>query len=245
MPACRTLTILFCLGLLRGGAVAHAAPPPQAEPPPTRLELSADASSELQRTVLTATLVAAAEGQDPAAVQGSVNDAMTRALAAARQRSAIKATNGTYAIRPEEQAPDRSADAATRRYRAEQSLVLSADDAAAVLDLVGRLQAMGLEVRGLDYVLPPAAVESARRRLLDDALHELRALADRAATAMGMRLGAWEEIRVEPDSSTSSPPTFRAMLVERAPAVPPPVAAAGSERVTLTVSGTALLVSAR
>ena len=227
---------LIALAFLAGLGVATAARAAPLSAPATRLELSADASAEVQETLLVATLTVVAEGRHPAFVQGDVNTAMTKALAAARERSAIKARTSSYAIWPlDEKTSPRL------RYHAEQSLSLTAEDGAALLDLVGRLQAEGLEVRSLDHAPAPAAIADARRRLLDDALHDLRATAEQAATAMGMRLNGWEEVRIEPGGGLSSPLPFRAMVTERAAAGQPPVAAAGTQHITVTVSGKALL----
>ena len=242
MSVHRHLAALVFVASVGAATSVRAAQPPQTAG--TRLELGASASAEVQETLLVASLVAAAEGRDPAAVQGSVNAAMTKALATAQNHTDVKATTGGYAIRPIGREPVDPVNKPPRRLRGEQTLSLASEASAAVLDLVGRLQAMGLETRSLDYELPAGAVERTRRRLLDDALHDLRATAEQAATAMGMRLDGWDEVRVEPAGGAPSPP-FRAMMAERATSASPPVAVSGTQRVTLTVSGTALLMPSR
>lgn len=226
--------ILTALLASAGAAQAQTATAPD----PTRLTLSAEAATEVPETVLVATLAVVAEGGRADAVQATVNAAMAKALAAARERPAVTVSTGGYSVWPRDQD-----GGAGRRYRAEQTIELRADDAAGLLDLVGRLQADGLETRGLAYAVAPAATEAARRQLIERAFAELRETAGRSAAAMGMRVDRWQELRVEL-SGGYMPPPLRAMAMEQAGAAPP-VAAAGTQRVTLGVSGTAILATSR
>lgn len=220
------LTALLAIASPAGG---------QPAPERTSLSVTAEAATEVAETVLFATLAATVEGPRADAAQSTVNETMTRALAISRAVAGVAVTTGGYSVYPWSQD-----DGTARRYRAEQSLELRSSDPTALLDLVGRLQSSDLEVRNLAYTAPPETIETARLDLTERAFAQLRGGAERAAAAMSMRVARWKELRVEPSGSFMPPSPMRAMRAEAADAAPP-VAAAGTQRVTLMVAGTAIL----
>jgi predicted secreted protein len=205
----------------------------------TRLHVSGSASAELQQSLLVATLAVEHEDPDPIAVQRQINARMTEAVAAAGAVAGLQVRTGGYSVWPLYEGEPRAGRERPRRYRGSQSLELRGEDAPALLELVGQLQAKGLVMRGLDYRVTVEAEAAARKELTEAAFADLRDQAQRAAAAMGLQLAGWAELRLGGDAPIQ--PRMRAMAMEAAADMAPPVAVPGTERITLTVDGTALL----
>jgi predicted secreted protein len=198
--------------LLPSLALAQAAEP--------RLTLGESAERELVQDRLTVSLRVEATAATAAAVQADVNRRMEAALARARAVSGIRVeTTGywTYEERPANQ---------PRRWRGQAGLNLVGSDTGAVLALAGALQETGLAMSGMRFELTPESARAVQDELTADALRRVRARADKAADAIGMRVVGIVEMRVG-DAGGAVPqprPMMRAsaMAADAAPPVAEP-----------------------
>ncbi len=198
--------------LLPGLALAQTAEP--------RLTLRESAERELQQDRLTVSLRVEATGPTAAAVQADVNRRMEAALSRARGISGVRAeTTGywTYEERPANQ---------PRRWRGQAGLNLVGSDTGAALALAGALQETGLAMSGMRFDLTPEASRAVQDELTADALKRVRARADKAADAIGMRVIGIVEMRVG-DAGGEGPRPMPRMAMAAAQAASAPVAEPG------------------
>jgi predicted secreted protein len=127
------------------------------------VSLNAEADREIPNDLLTATLVAEAEGAEPAQLADGVNRAMQRALSTALAVKSVKAQSGGYQTIP---VYDKTR---VVRWRVRQELRLESADFAAATELIGKLQA-SLIVTGMNLTVSAAARRKAENALMADAL---------------------------------------------------------------------------
>jgi predicted secreted protein len=225
----------FAIGLLVAVA-ALAAPAAADEPARTKLVLSATATREVEQDTLVAVLSAHAEAASARAAQASVNRMMTAAVEKARAVATIRAASGGYRVHQQYDKDGRPV-----AWVAEQDLRLTSREAAPLLELIGTLQADGLNVNGLSYQLSAEARRALEDDLTVEAIQTLRSRADRVATSMGMRVLAITTLQVgEAPGQPPIRPMFRAMTAEAAPT--PPVALPDLETVSASVSAELVLI---
>ena len=194
------------------------------------ISLNAEADREIPNDLLTATLVAEAEGTDPAQLADGVNRAMQRALSTALAVKSVKARSGAYQTIPVYE------KSRVARWRVRQELRLESADFAAATDLIGKLQA-SLMVTGMNLSVSAEARRKAENALIAEALvaFEERARVVRdAMKAKGYRV---RDLQVSPGGS-SPPRPMLAMAARTLHEAAPPAVEAGSTRILITVSGT-------
>jgi predicted secreted protein len=207
------------------------------EPARTKLALSATATREVQQDTLVGVLAAHAEAATASAAQATVNRLMAAAIEKARAVKSVRAASGGYRV-----FQDYDKDGRARRWIAEQDLRLTGTEAAPLLELVGALQAVGLNVNGLSYQLSAEARRAVEDELTVEAIQTLRNRAERVATSMGMRVQAIESLQVgQPPGEPPIRPMLRATVAEAAP-MSPPVALPDLETVSAGVSAELVLV---
>lgn len=198
-----------------------------AQSPDPRLSLRESAERELAQDRLTVSLRVEATAASAAAVQADVNRRMDAAVARARAVSGVRVeTTGywTYEERPANQ---------PRRWRGQAGLNLVGSDTGAVLALAGALQETGLAMSGMRFELTPESARAVQDELTADALRRVRARADRAADAIGMRVVGIVEMRVGDAGGEGPRPMPR--LAMAAQAGPAPVAEPGLATVRVEV----------
>jgi predicted secreted protein len=227
----------MALGGLLLTVVALAAPAVADEPARTKLVLSATATREVEQDTLVGILSAHAEAASARAAQATVNRLMTGAIAKARAVTSVRAASGGYQVYQQRDRKGRPTG-----WVAEQDLRLTGREAAPLLELVGALQADGLNVGGLSYRLSDEARRTLEDELTVEAVQTLRSRAERVATSMGMRVQAITTLQVgEAPGEPPIRPMARAMVAEAAPS-PPPVALPDLETVSASVSAELALV---
>jgi uncharacterized protein len=197
--------------LLPSLALAQAADP--------RLALRESAERELAQDRLTVSLRVEATAATAQAVQADVNRRMDAALTRARAVSGVRVeTTGywTYEERPANQ---------PRRWRGQAGLNLVGSDTGAILALAGALQETGLAMSGMRFELTPESARAVQDDLTADAMRRVRARADKAADAIGMRVVGIVEMRVG-DAGGEGPRPMPRMAMA-AQAGPAPVAEPG------------------
>ena len=203
------------------------------------LTLSATESKAVQEDLLQARLRIEIEGQDPGAVQEKINKIMEDALALTEGKDSVKTSTEEYHIYQR-----RKGNSAREVivWRGQQGIMLSGKDPAPILKLVTKMQEdLGMTINRLSYILSADKADSVRDSLMEAALSQLKAKADRAAKALGKSAAELLDISIGHsqggDELYPRLESARLMAADSAPAN----AAAGEQRISLTVSAKALL----
>ncbi len=215
----------------------------------TIINLSATEKRTLPQDLLVASLRIEAEDKtDPAVVQKKINDAMTKALDLAKKESAFKISTGSYSVYKNEYhvVVNKTTGAHEQRskWQGSQSIEIQSKDSTKLLEVVGKIQAMGFAMNNLAYTLSPELMEKTRDELLVNALKKLVAKADIVAKTLGKSKA--DLVNVNVDSGGPIMPMYKNMMARAevammADAMPAPVAEAGETDVQLTVSARALI----
>jgi predicted secreted protein len=201
------------------------------------LHISATERKEVEQDLLVATLAYSATNRDARALQDAINGAMAKALDRARQETRVKANTGAYQIY--EIVEPRTKE---KKWQGQQSLTLKSKEASTLLELAGDLQNMGLKMNNLQYILAPETAVAVQDSLMEAALAQLQARADRAAKALGKSNAELRDVRVEGNDTIAQPRMYRGMAMEmEAASMAAPVAAAGETTISLSVSARAIL----
>lgn len=208
------------------------------------LNLSLTEQAQVDQDTLNVSLQYVAQGRDRRALQDEVNRAMQAALEEVRKVAGIEVQTSHYHVQIVQSGRPSRADTENPVFRAQQGLQLKSSDSAALLELLGALQAGGLTVDGMYYSLSPAAHERVAAELLHAALTKLQSRAEDAAEVLGKGGAALVEV------SMDGSPNFMearmrmpmmAMAADSAVDFAAPVAEPGQSTVTVNVSARAVL----
>ena len=155
----------------------------------TVLHLSVNATVKVAPDQLVADLDAVATGTTPAEAQRAVNAMMAQAKPAATAVPAVAAAFRDYTVG--------YADEKKTRWTAQQTLELKSQDAQPLLDLVGRLQAAGLALVGLNWQVSDGRMDQARRDANELALKHLQADTEAAARTLGLQVDHLQNVTVD------------------------------------------------
>ncbi len=216
--------LLLCLGI-----TTALASEPQAY---NRVNLSAEASTELVQDRMVAVLFAQAEGQDTVTLARQVNRTVQRALAKARQRPDIEVSTLDYRTQPVYE------KGRIARWRVSQQIRLESTDGQALGRLVGELQSDRLRVQSLSYRLS----EQKRREHIDAVIEQALRHFTRRAQGIAKALGksGYRLVRLSVDEGHQGPAPLRmAMMAEASmkKAAGPVAIEAGTTRLRVTVNG--------
>ena len=203
------------------------------------LNISATERVEVEQDLLVATLSYVAVHRDAGFIQNEINTAMKQGLDRVRKEKDVKVNTGAYQV-----FETRDPKTKERLWRGSQTLTLKSTNAQAVLDLAGRLQDLKLTMNGLTYTISPEKAAEIQDGLLEAALIRLQKRADRAAKALGKSAADLRDVNTQGDVMPYMQKSYArgAMMMEAASAdMAPPVAQAGEETISLTVSARAIL----
>lgn len=214
----------------------------------TIINFSATERRAVPQDMIVSSLRIDVEDADPAAVQKKINEGMTKALALTKGETTIKTSTGGYTVHRYDQEVKRNAQTGEVQtkavWRGSQTIDMESKDTAKVLDLTGKIQAMGFAMNNLGYTLAPETVEKVRDELMVAALQKLQG----KAAIVGKTLGKSDYELVDVNVDTGGPvmPMYKNMMMRAEVAMadasmPAPVAQAGETDVTLTVSARALI----
>lgn len=199
-------------------------------PTGAKVTLQQTAGRDLDQDRISAQLRFETEAVAPTEVQNAINQAMTRALEAARGVPSVEAETAGYSL---------YRDIERGVWRGSQGLVLDSADAAAVLDLAGRLQADGFVSDQIGYYLS----REARERVTDElVLEALQGVKDRLRVMAGAVEG--EDVVIESIDLSPQNEIYPRMGMARVEAMAadtyaPPAADAGTTRVEVSLNVTA------
>ncbi|HWK55328.1 MAG TPA: SIMPL domain-containing protein [Hyphomicrobiales bacterium] len=240
-----TLPSLLLLSLLLGPG-AHAQNQfslGTLEPGQIVLNLTTTDQRQVEQDTLNATLDYVQQGRDREKLQDELNATMAKALALLEGRQDIESNTSRYQVYIVETNRPTRTDVNNPIWRAQQSVQLNSRDSAAVLELAGQLQELGLTMSGLYYSLSTERYEEVAAELTAQALGTLQQRAESAAASLGKGTAALVEVSMD-GSANFGPVRERAMYAMSADAtaaVAPPVATPGQTQVNVNLSARAVL----
>ena len=205
---------------------------PRHAPAGTALTLSGTGTVHAAPDQLTATLFAEASAASAAAAQAHVNTLANTAIEAGKA--------GNFTTVTENYSADHNDGGKAPAWTARQTIRLTGADGAALLTLVGQLQAKGLALSGLDWSLSPDLRESLMRQAEAAALTDVRQRADAAAKVLGLKVASIRSISL---SDRGMPRPMPMMMMARAvSAAVAPEAPAEQQDVSASASATFVLI---
>ncbi len=144
------------------------------------LHLSASATVKVGPDELVASLQGVGIAPTAVAAQRHVSELMVKAKADAAGAAGVKTSFQDYSVDFTDQKPT--------HWTAQQTVELRGAEGEQVLDLVGRLQGIGLAVADLGWQVSADRAEQARQSATVKALKSLRVQASAAAAALGMEV---------------------------------------------------------
>jgi uncharacterized protein len=188
-----------------------------AQAPLTRLFLQESASRDVEQNMLVATVQAHAEAASPAEAQAAVNETMAAAVERVRAEAEIRAATGSYSVYERRDRDNRPVD-----WVADQDLRLTSKDPAALLELTGSLQEMGLNVIGLGWQVDDETRRKVQDELTIAAIATLRQRAQAIAESIQMQVANIDTLRV--GAAMEGPRPMMAMRADAMAEAPPPTA---------------------
>ena len=225
----RWLGVAFCAALLGGRAAAAETPPPQGV-----VSLSASASVEVVRDLLTITLSTTREGADAATVQSQLKQALDAALAEAKRAARpgqLEVQTGNFSI-----SPRYTNKGASNGWQGSAELVLEGRDMQAIGQLTGRITT--LTISRVGYNLSRELREKSEGEVSAQAIARYRAKAADYAKQFGYASYAIREVNVNANEQMPPrgvPMQMKAMAVASEEALP---VEPGKGTVSVNVSGT-------
>lgn len=228
-------SLLLCLLLLPLTALAD-------DDEAVRLNLSAFSEQEVDNDLMRVTLQVERSGRDTARLAREVREIMDRALRTGRDHPTVKLRTPAYTTQPVYEHRDNQ----TRQtgWRIIQTLELESTDLESATTLVGKLQAGELRVIQMGFTVSDETRERVRKALSEQAIDLWRAKA--AGAAARVQASHWRPAELHLQDELDGPPIrplmARAMdaSMESAPAVE-----AGTSRLRVQVSGTALALGVK
>lgn len=211
-------------------AIAALALPPAAAAG-TLIELSADAQRPAANDLLRATVYAEANAADPAEVARKVNQDLAEALRVIKARPGVTVKNAgqhTY--------PIYGNNRKLEGWRMRGDLQLESKDAAALSELLARLQQMKLALAGVTQQPSPATRAQVEEGVIQDAIRAFEAKAALVAKTLGKPYKI-KRLSINQGGMAPPVPMMRAAKMEMAGDVAPVPLEAGESQVTATVGG--------
>jgi len=205
------------------------------------LNINATVSEEVEQDLLVATLQYSAENTDATKLQNEINEAMQKALARAKKedKEIVKINTGSYNVY--ERTDSRTKE---KKWYGQQTITFKSKDSEKVLKLTGDLQSMGLKMTGLNYTLDPKTAVKIQDDLMEVAIKELTTRANRVAKALGKSSAEIRELNTQSNSYAKQPRSYARgaeMQMMSADSMAAPVAEAGEDTISMTVSGRAII----
>ena len=215
----------------------------------TALNISATERVEVDQDILVASMRIQQELKDAAEVQNTINTAMEKAVAVAKQYDTLKIETGQYYISPDYRQiknPETGVlDNEIDKWRGSQTLTIRSKDAETVLKVTGQIQDLGFVMNNLNYELSTEKYETTRDSLMEKTVASLQKRAERVAKALGKSNVDIVEINVDAQPMMPQPMYARAermeMMAASDVAMKAPTAEAGTSDVSMTINARAIL----
>lgn len=237
-PRIRHALLPLAWALIAGGAQAQTNPVPVWQASPQNVvNLSAEASREVQQDLIAITLAATREGADAAVVQGQLRQVLDAALVEARKAvrpNALEVRTGGFNLAPRYVSKPGAAPT-IGGWQGRAELVIEGSDTAAISQLAGRLTA--LTVARVGYSLSREARDKVEADVAAQAIGRFKDRANAYARQFGFAGHSLREVSVSGGESVglASAPMVRAAAApmgDQAQPVEP-----GKTTVTVSVNG--------
>jgi predicted secreted protein len=204
------------------------------------VSVSATATSDVANDRMHAMLRAEADNADAAQAASDVNARIGRALARARGVTGVDvSTTGYSSFQINE--PNRPPS-----WRVSQTLVVEGGDFPTLASLVSKMQTTdGLLLSGLSFTVSPATRRAAEDALTQQAIRNWQRRAQSAAQGLGSAGYRVGRITIQSNDFGRPQPMLRAAMSAGDARAAPVSVEGGMSEVTVTVSGEAILDSAR
>jgi predicted secreted protein len=213
----------------------------QVSRPENQVSLSASATREVPRDVLTITLAATRDGSDSATVQTQLKQTLDAALAEARksaQPGGLDVRTGSFGLYPRYGANGRITG-----WQGSAELILEGKDMPRVAQVAGKLT--GMNVTGTASGLSREARDRYTAEVTHAAIQNFRARAQEIAKSFGFANYALRDVNVQTGEDIVVPmmrASAKTMRTEMAADAPVPVEA-GKASLGVTVSGSVQLMN--
>ncbi|VAX06665.1 hypothetical protein MNBD_GAMMA26-427 [hydrothermal vent metagenome] len=196
-----------------------------------RINLSANASDEVENDTLVVQLYAQEEGRNAAHLAKQVNQDVAWAVKRAKGQPGIKVQTLDYRTSPTYRKQERSG------WRVRQSLRLESQDAVGLSQLLGELQ-QRLAVGNISYKVSPDRRKEAEAQLISRAIGAFKERARLIADELGQP--AYRLVRMDVNTSGRGmqPRMMRAEAMYMEGKMQAPSLEAGTQMVQVTVNGT-------
>lgn len=227
------------IALTAAAAAASAQTPP---PPSGVLNLSASASVEVTRDVLTVVFGQTREGGDAQAVQAALKQALDAALAEARKIAKpgqVEVQTGNFSLNPRYAAPGpKGGSPVISGWVGTAELLVQGKDAAAIAQLTGRVTTMN--VARVGYTLSKEAREKVEADVTAQAIARWRTQAEQMSRLFGYAGYTVREVAISTNEPGQGPVPMVAMARAKPMAVDEALPTeAGKSEVSATVNGSA------
>jgi predicted secreted protein len=230
------LAVVALVGVPAAPAQAQQANTPVTQPV---ISVTASATSALPNDRMLAWLRVEIDNSDPTAAANEVNTRMGKALARAKAVKGIEASTTAYSSY---QVSERNQP---MKWRVSQTLQLESGDFGALSGLVSKIQAEdGLVLSGMNFSVSTAARRTAEDALTQQAIKAWQARAQSAAQGFGAQSWRPGHVTIQTGDAIRPQPMMRAAAGGMAAAASV-ATEAGTSDITVTVSGEAILESAR
>ena len=215
------------------GVSAQPVPPP----PQNQVQLAASAAVEVPQDLLTLTMSTSREGQDPAAVQNQLRQALEQALVEAKkaaQPGLLDVRTGNFNI-----VPRYTRDGKMTGWQGTTELVMEGRDFGRIGATAGKIQTMTMA--GVNFGLSRDQRSKAETEAQSQAIEHFKAKAAEIAKGFGFATYGLREVSVNANDQGFVPrPRMMAMEAKAASDAPVPLES-GKTTVTVTVSGSVQL----
>lgn len=215
-------------------ALAVALPALADTPARERLSLSASASAEVTRDLLSVSFSTTREGPEAGAVQAALKQALDAALAEARKAAKpgqVDVQTGSFSLYPRNDPKSGKLSG----WQGSAELIVEGRDAAAIAQLTGRITT--LSIARVGYALSREAREKAEGEITAQAIARYRAKAADYARQFGYAGYVPGDVAISGDESMPQRPVLMKALRAGAPGEDALPTEAGKATVTVTVSG--------
>lgn len=234
-------TLSFFLGTLIMGIIVSPAVNAQTTTnvQESTVNLSAFATREVAKDMISISLVVTKEGTDSATVQGQVKQVLDAALQQVRpsvSAGALDVQTGSFSVQP------RYSNAGKiNGWQGNAQLIIKGKDMTKVAQVAGALQQMNIV--SVDYSLSREIKEKYEQELTQEAIANFRRNATQIAGGFGFESYAIKDVNVNTNSTPDGGPEFRSgMMMSKALASDMAVPVeAGKGFLTVTVSGRIVL----
>ena len=214
------------IGLFLGLPVAAAEAPLRYD----QIDLSAQASMEVDNDTLIAVLYAQQEGQDLSSLTDEVNLTINQAVAQAKTAEGVTVQTLGYQTSPIYQQQRLSG------WRVRQSIRLESRQSGHLSQLLSRLQST-LALDSLSYAVSPERRKSVEDKLIEQAIDAFQRRAKLVAEQLGHKRYRLVQMSIDTSGQTPQPLRVRAnMMALQSPAAAPSLEA-GSQTIRVDVNG--------